>query len=289
MKKIMVFVCSMVVAVNVAAIGGVGDVVSDPTSYTYYAKQLEEAQKQLQTAKEKLNTAIEAKDIAMETKSNLEGTYRRAQRAISNFQSMREQLENDPMRFAEQMIEDRRDVAGMMDSTAKKVSSVFDPAKNSMEDIQEFTGQDADGNDWSSDWVSVRGAQKKLAMDELKNAVVDAEKAEALSKVQLKDIEDLAKKANSAPTQKDATDITNALLLKMIEQNQQMIELLSNSSRSFALTKLAENGSSGKDPIKRIKERLNKEQTTKTNSPKTSTSSLLNGLRGSKVFNGGGE
>lgn len=283
MKKIMVFVCSMVVAVNVAAIGGVGDVVSDPTSYTYYAKQLEEAQKQLQTAKEKLNTAIEAKDIAMETKSNLEGTYRRAQRAISNFQSMREQLENDPMRFAEQMIEDRRDVAGMMDSTAKKVSRVFDPAKNSMEDIQELTGQDADGNDWSSDWVSVRGAQKKLAMDELKNAVVDAEKAEALSKVQLKDIEDLAKKANSAPTQKDATDITNALLLKMIEQNQQMIELLSNSSRSFALTKLAENGSSGKDPIKGIKENFKSDSDSKSSKPQSSVGALIDALKDADI------
>lgn len=258
MKKVIIFTLSMIATFNVAAIGGVGDVVSDPTSYTYYAKQLEEVQKQLQTAKENLSTAIEAKDIAMKTKSNLEGTYRRAQRAISNFQSMREQLDKDPMRFAEKMIEDRRDVAGMMDSTAKKVSSVFNPAKNSMEDIQEFTGQDADGNDWSSDWIAVKQAKKQVARKELEKAIVDAEKADAMVGLQLEDIEDLAKKANAAPTQKDASDITNALLLQMIEQNQQLIELVSNISRSYAMTSLSEGNWNNKDIYQKAKERKEK-------------------------------
>jgi conjugal transfer/entry exclusion protein len=277
MKKVIYFCVSMFATSNVAAIGGVGDVVSDPTSYTYYAEQIKTAQEAYANAKEHLQTALEAKDIADKTRSNLEGTYRRAQQALSDFKSMREQLENDPARFAVKMIEDRRDLSDVKNDTARKVQSVFDPVKSSMDDINELAGNDASGNEWSSDWISVKAAQKKVVQEELQRAIVDAEVAESLTASQLKNIEDLASKANSAVTQKDATDVTNALLLQMIDQNQQLIKLVANISRNLAMTELTNKTWVKDDPLAEADESLDKK--TSKGKPRTSLDGILDKMK----------
>jgi conjugal transfer/entry exclusion protein len=277
MKKVIYFCLSMFATSNVAAIGGVGDVVTDPTSYPYYAEQIKIAQEAYANAKEHLQTALEAKDIADKTRSNLEGTYRRAQQALSDFKSMREQLENDPARFAVKMIEDRRDLSDVKNDTARKVQSVFDPVKSSMDDINELAGNDASGNEWSSDWISVKAAQKKVVQEELQRAIVDAEVAESLTASQLKNIEDLASKANSAVTQKDATDVTNALLLQMIDQNQQLIKLVANISRNLAMTELTNKTWVKDDPLAEADESLDKK--TSKGKPRTSLDGILDKMK----------
>jgi conjugal transfer/entry exclusion protein len=188
---------------------------------------------------------------------------------------MREQLENDPARFAVKMIEDRRDLSEVKNDTTSRVQSVFNPVKNSMDDINELAGVDDEGNKWSSDWQSVKSAQKKMAREELSNAIVSAEIAENLTASQLKNIEDLASKANSAVTQKDATDVTNALLLQMIDQNQQLITLVANISRSFAMATLSEGDYRTVDMMQKVEETRQKNEQAAKN------------VKGKEVFKGG--
>lgn len=273
MRKLLVAVFFGTFSFNALGFGGMGDIVSDPKSYTYYAEQIKTAKEALQSAKDQLQTALEAKDIAQATQKNLEGTYRRAQRAVSNFKTMKERLENDPMRFAESMIRDRRDVDKMMSDTANKVSRVYSPAQRSMDDINAFAGLDDNGKKWSSTWQGVKSAQRKIARDELQKAVAGAEIVDALALDQIENIQDLSIKANSAMTQKDATDVTNALLLQMVEQNSQMVKLLSTISRNFALTELASSNNKTEDMYQNLQRKLNEP--------------VKNNNKAKKYFNGG--
>lgn len=242
---------------------GFGDIVSDPKSYSYYAQQLKETQEALDTAKTQLKTALETKDIARNTQKNLEGTYRRAQRAISDFKAMKEEMNKDSLAFAEKMIRDRRDVGEMRENTGKKVSKIFDPALRSVDEIKKSAGVDDNGKEWSPTWQGVKVAQKKIVRDELKKAVTNAEIVDALAANQLENIEDLAIKANSATSQKDATDVTNALLLQLIDQNQQMLKLVASISRNFAITNLSENNYESEDIYQSINKKMEEQEARK--------------------------
>ena len=47
--------------------------VTDPTSYTYYIKQLKEAQNQLKTMEDNLDVVTEAKDTLLSMSSDITG------------------------------------------------------------------------------------------------------------------------------------------------------------------------------------------------------------------------
>lgn len=259
MRKLIFLVSTLTLSTSAYSIGGIGDIVSDPTSYTYYVEQINTATDSLENARQQLQKITEAKDIALNTQRNLEGSFRRAQRALSNFQSMQEQLEDDPAGFAEDWIEDRDSVQDSIRKTSRNVGRVFDPVENSIEDIQEFAGQDANDKNWSSDWVSVKAAQKSILREDLQRSVVQSEIATALTQDQLEALEELATQANTASTQKDATDVSNALLLKMIDQNQQLIELVASINKNIAMTSLVNDNQTGEDIFQKRKNIIEQE------------------------------
>lgn len=59
------------------AILGMGDIVSDPTAYTYYAAQIAEVQKQVAEAQKQVDTLGGIKTIADKAQRAMVGNYNR--------------------------------------------------------------------------------------------------------------------------------------------------------------------------------------------------------------------
>lgn len=226
---------AVTIPMHTHAVMGVGDIVSDPGAYAYFADQIAVAQDALDTARETLQPVVETKDFVFGVKRNLEGTYRRAQRALAEFDRLKKYAEDDPLAFGEGIIRDDDDITDYLDKAGRKVTNVMRPIGRSMDELNRLVGDEEEPADFSSNWVGVRQAQNAFRAKQLEKTLVNAEKANAMIGLQLDDLDELANWANTAETQKDATDVQNAILLKMNANLQTIIELLADMNRSYSL------------------------------------------------------
>jgi chromosome segregation ATPase len=200
-----------------------GGVVTDPTSYTYYVKQLEEAKKQLETAQESLDTITETKDGIFSIKSNVEGNLQRAQRSISRIKSLEDNIKDNPedaLNYASDALDDVSKIDKYRENVANNVEKQFGTL-----------------NDKVSDWGDVK-TQKEIQaakQEAAKKAIINAEVAKGKIAQQLEDLSSLANDANSATSLKDASDVNNAILLKMNENLVEIIALISDISQNISL------------------------------------------------------
>lgn len=234
-------------------------VVTDPASYSYYVNQIKEAQraytqttenfrKEFELATKDLKTAIETKDNIFQMKNSLEGNYRQAQRNLDNFSRLKERMNDDPLAFSEKVIKDRGhikefeiDVAGSVDSFFKNDFFIDESGKK------------------RTDWVSLGQHKKAVKQKAFKKAIVDAETARAKIAIQLDDLEALTNSALSSKTAKESMDVSNAIFLKMLENDQEIIRLLASISHSIALDKYT---GTPKDSMKELNKRKNKNNNT---------------------------
>jgi len=241
-KRCLLTLTLSLVSQNSIAIMGVGDIVSDPVSYTYYGRQIEKSIEAVKTAQEHAKTALETKDLAVKTVKNLEGSLKRAQRAVDSFKRFHKRLKDDPWTAAEEYIKDPDDITKDLNRYYSKASRAIAPSVGDYNDWRELfgdEGEDINPLPERPNWLSTKQAQDRHLTNELNNALLKSVKADALINLSLEDLQELSEDANTALTQKDATDVGNAVLLKISEQMQQLIELLSSANRS--ITYIAQN------------------------------------------------
>lgn len=257
-KRFLCGVLAASVSFNSWSIMGVGDIVSDPISYTYYAQEIQQGVDMLKTGQENLKTALETKDLALKTVKNLEGSLRRAQRAVNEIERFKERVKNDPWTYAEKAIKDPDKAGAELERMYNNVDRSVNPTRRDYaawrELFNEEAGEDEPKLPEVADWISVKQAKERRKNKELNDTFKRSVKADALINIQLEDAQALADMANAANTQKDATDVGNGIMLKMVAQNQQIIELLSGMNRSLVYLARNNNETNDGKALQRISE-----------------------------------
>lgn len=248
----------LVLSFPLHAVMGVGDIVSDPQSYSYYGQQLTKTIEQIKVAQETAKTALETKDLASKTVKNLQGTLRRAQDVVDKVNRLKKHISDDSLGYAENMIKDPDDASRDLKRIYGSVDRAANPTRENIEEWKELFGDDGETINGKPDWVNVNRVKNARRSDELQNAIKKSAKADALIGIQLDELEKLAGLSNGAMTQKDATDVGNAILLSMVENQQKVIELLSSMNRSIAY--LAQEQTGNKKTSKVLSQKTSKEK-----------------------------
>ncbi|MUK91895.1 hypothetical protein GNP80_05525 [Aliivibrio fischeri] len=232
-----------------------GGVVTDPGSYTYYATQIETALKQLKQAEQQLKTAQDTYDSVTSIDKRLTGNLQRAQRSLSNFTDLKEVSIKDTrksLQYAKKALDEVANISDYKADIEKQIDDVF-------------------GESERNDWVNIEAEKKASKQKALKQAIIDAETAQGKTELQLEHLTEFASAANSADTSKDAQDVTNALLLKMVENQGELITIMANISKNLALSEYdgeqkasGANIVNGKDLLKAEQWKSPKSKTTKS-------------------------
>ena len=92
MKKIIIFIITVCLIASNAAAFGVGGVVTDPGSYTYYVEQIKVATEELENLKEQLDTAKSVLDETQKMRGLLEGAYNHAFSTIERLRKFQQEI-----------------------------------------------------------------------------------------------------------------------------------------------------------------------------------------------------
>lgn len=219
LRKLTPFLIS-VLSVNVFAFGG-GGVVTDPGSYSYYGIQIEKAIEQIKIAEEQVKQATKTYEQVSNVDKRITGNVQRAQRNLQRIKDLQDLSLKDArksLQFTKNALDEIAGIPEYKDDIEKNIDKTF--------------GEETKKN---NDWINVEAEKRAVRQVALKQAVVDAEMAHGKIEIQTKQLEELAVATNQTNDLKDATDVTNTALLSMLEQQQEMIVLLANISRSLAM------------------------------------------------------
>lgn len=198
-------------------------VVTDLKSYTYYTeqikKQAETIQKQaemIENQKSMLKKADQTIKLAESTKKNLENAYNKAARQTKNILYDIKRAQDQPLEFAIELEDTINDMnsKSLQESISKNIDEAYKFESTSP---------------WQKNRIVEEEAQKSI-----KRLMVLSEESRALNQYNLDELEGLIKDANSAETQKEATDVTNAILTEMLKNQVRIIDLLAAYQMTFA-------------------------------------------------------
>lgn len=198
-----------------------GGVVTDPGSYSYYATQIEQAIEQVELAEDQVKQATKTYDKIVNVDKSITGNLQRADRSLKRISD----LQNVSI----------TDVRKSMQYAKKALDEVTDIPQYHTEIEGEIDKTFGEENQSRGDWVNVEAEKRANKQKALKRAIVDSEVAQGKIKLQDEQLEDLALATNETDSLKDATDVTNAALLQMIEGQNEIINLLANISKNLAL------------------------------------------------------
>lgn len=229
LKKI-ILLSSVLITSQAHAIFGAGDIVSDLQAYTYSVTQIEEAQKAYKQATTQLEQIQKTKDMTFGIKNSLTDSYKRALTSLKRLESMKERImtiQDPSLFFDKNLTRDElnsiKDFKKFKKNVSENIDDVFDPDfKNTK-------------NNKISDWFSQGVKQQQLKQVAYKQALITSEMARAEISTQIEDVEALAKASNSTKGLKDSSDVGNAILLKMLENQQKTIELLASINSVLAM------------------------------------------------------
>ena len=178
-------------------------VVTDPGSYAYYAeqvtalgKQLEKATTMISKAEENIESVNKVKTEVSGVGDQLKGSYDRANGLVGQIKGVRDKLENSPTT-----------IQGQYDKW--KDLGFVDPQKS----LEEFFKDPRADN---ADVYQALDRKHEVQQTALKNSIINAENLLQAAPDRLKKIEDLAAMIDQTKNVKDATDLTNRLLVEML-------------------------------------------------------------------------
>jgi hypothetical protein len=212
MKNLIILMMSLF-AVEVVAFSGV---VTDLKSYTYYTAQIKNQVDMIDQQTSMLKKAAESVKLAEKTKKSLEGAYSKAKRQAESILYDIERAKEDPLNAAID-IED-----SLSDSDPKKVREQIN---KHIDDTYKY--------ETTSPWQRNDKA-KAEAQKSVKRLMVLSEESTALSAYNLKELQSLIEAANASETQKEATDVTNAILTEMLKNQNRIIDMMAAFQTTFA-------------------------------------------------------
>lgn len=199
---------------------GFGGVVTDPGSYSYYATQIEQALEQVELAEEQVNQATKTYDKVTSLEKNITGNAQRAQRNLEKIKELQNISSRDlekSLKYAKKALEEIEDIPEYQKGITDGVDEIF--SKDNKE----------------GGWVNVEAEKRAARQQSFKKALVDSELAQGKIEIQYEHMEELAQATNSADSLKDSTDVTNTILLEMLDNQRDMITLLANVSQNISL------------------------------------------------------
>lgn len=198
-----------------------GGVVTDPTSYTYYVQQIEQAMEQLKTMEKQVAETTKVYDQVTSVDKRLMGNLDRAQAQLQKIKDMQDWTISDArksLKYAKRALEEVGEIPEYREEVTDGIDSVFGEKENK-----------------NNNWISVEAQKKAMRQKSLKQAIVDSEVAQEIIAVQLDELETLATATNATDTLKDSTDVTNTILLSLVDGQREVIQQLANISRNIAL------------------------------------------------------
>lgn len=203
MKKIMIiFSACLLLSTNAFAIFGMGDIVADPTSYTYYVQQIKQATKQYEELKKQLETAEEMLDETVDMKNQLVGAYDHATGMVEKIKMIQDNIKNDPtamLKYAEKFLKFED---GEYVDPRELINGIFKDPRAKRDQIEKF-----------KDLNKKYHARQK----NLEETIVQAEKTLNAMPEKYKLIEELAGKIDSTQNVKSAMDLNNRILAEILK------------------------------------------------------------------------
>ncbi len=217
---------------------GFGDVVTDPGSYTYYADQLKQAYEQYETLQEQLSEAKEHYDLQKEKIEDLKKDYYRIKGSIEWLQSTREQMQNDPSSIFESVL------GFSPTGEIKELKTLFSDTYSAQlyanpQAMQAWLRSDRKDIHKTAKYNQLKRERqklipklkaKRLAQKTIKiNAIKDVSpnkseiKGHKLLRFEMQ--EQLANAAKDAENLKDGQQVTNAILLQILDSLNKQLSL----------------------------------------------------------------
>jgi len=194
--------------------------VSDPTSYTYYAEQLKKLQTQMEQLQKQYDEAVKSNQWLTQIQDDLSGSYNRGMALYNKLKSIQRQLEAIPNRYERYKkrweglltdIEDFQDVKAVIDNVIK------DP-------------RHPDYDLWKD--MDRRYQMRQRA---LKDTIDRSEDLLAGLPNDFEELAKLAKQIDETKNQKDATDLTNSILVQILTVLQKQLELSTYLAQSQSI------------------------------------------------------
>lgn len=207
----------LLVAVTAPICANAGMAVTDPKSYTYYMKQLKEAQDQLKKMQEQLDVATETKKQVTDMAADVTGVYNRA-KGIKDDLDRVKTIANNPRRVFS-------DAERIMD-LAENPEEVFKEVDVNLDSI--FVDlSDPDINPWMVQKKKQNEVQK-IFKDAMRNTEIEL----ASMPARMEAIEKLTSQIDTTENIKDSQDLTNRLIAELVIGQERMITILSQLAQA---------------------------------------------------------
>lgn len=209
------------------AILGAGDIVSDPTSYTYYAAEIAAIQKQVVEAQKQVETLGGIKTIADKAQRAVVGNYNRGKAIVGDLQRIRKKLEATP-------------------TTLQGIAKKWLTLGNSGLEIGE-DGFIAVGKILDTTWIDPRDLKRNVERLKKLDQIYQVKQASLRGNIEasdeilramperLKKIEDLAEQIDQTDNIKDAMDLNNRFQAEILKVLVEMTGIAAKIGESYAL------------------------------------------------------
>ncbi|AXX92195.1 hypothetical protein CPU12_01200 [Malaciobacter molluscorum LMG 25693] len=281
---------------NCFALFGAGDVVSDPTSYTYYAKQIKAFNDQIKTALDQLEVLNKANDLIDKTNDLIfksgEKIYnptKKLQNLVSNIQGIKDRFQSMAERAknmgAERFFKDYHNVSEPLNNKAYEkwkdnLAALFD---NSQDETYQNLRKKILSAQKNNNYVQYQKAVnnmstylelKKKEQEGLKKASLRApidlyqeyflnEERVKEKELRRKNISDLMMQIGSADDVLKQQQITNQLLLYMLETIDKQYEMQMRYYYALTIPKFQNHSTSIDEELTKLKEEREKYRTSR--------------------------
>lgn len=224
MVSVVIIGLMMVLPKNGYCIFGVGDIVSDPASYSYYVEQIAVATDNFEKVKEQVETAKKTFDEAQKTRQSLEGAYNHAIGTIADLQRIQKEISENPaamLKYANKFME--KEGSGGWENAEDAIKEIFIDPRKIDNQIDRF-----------------KDINKKyhVRQKNLEQAINEAEKIHASMPERYSAIEEMAKKIDNTENLKSSSDLGNNLLAEILRAITDLISLTAYIGEAQAIVNI---------------------------------------------------
>ncbi len=217
---------------------GFGGVVTDPGSYTYYADILKQSYEQYETMQEQLAKAKESFDLQKEKIEDLKKDYYRIKGSIEWLQGLKEQMQNDPLSVGESMFgfnpkDELEDLETLFSDTYSAQLYANPRAmqawlRSDRKDIQKAAAHNQLKRERQKQIPKLKAerlAKKAIKTNTINDVDPDKSKVKGQKLLRFEMQEQLADAAKDAKNLKDGQQVTNAILLQILDSLNKQLSL----------------------------------------------------------------
>lgn len=239
MKKVVVLLLAGVLIVPSQALA-LGDIVSDPTSYSYYVQQIKEMGKATQEAIKTVQTLGGIRTSVEETQRSITGTYNRGMGLITDVERLKKRVGSDPstldgnFRKWSGVVGSAANMAGRAGSTADGAAGLYYDARGVLDDnFEDPRARKKTGSSRTPNYSADR--QYQIGQSSLKDAVAAAEGTLQALPGRVSTLSDLAAQIDGTKNLKDAADLQNRFLAEILQTLHELVTITARLGEAQAL------------------------------------------------------